>query len=97
MRIEGTDEVPLVTDQPVEIIPTVHRPKPQMETLFPDESKKESPKASPPRPVRPYRAKYSDTTDRSVQALKSGLEPELPITSNPDADIDAVFGPPIDR
>jgi hypothetical protein len=92
-RIEGTDEVPLVTDQPVEFIPRIKKAQPQAESLFPPEPA--SPSAEPetkPKTSRPYRARYSDTTNESVRALRAGIDAEPPVESNPDADIDEVFG-----
>jgi tRNA-dihydrouridine synthase len=75
IRIEGTDGVPLVTDQPVDVIPRIERPKPQAEKLFPlDAAKVHQPRTSTPK--KGIRAHYRDNTDYSDRALRSGLEDE---------------------
>jgi hypothetical protein len=92
-QIEGT-EVPLVTDQPVEVVPKLPKKgPPQTETLFGEaESKKTTSQKTAERPSRPYRPIYTDTTDRSLRALRAGLEGDNTPMSDPDADIDEVFG-----
>jgi hypothetical protein len=90
--IEGT-EVPVVTDEPVSVVPKLpKREKPsQVEVLFEDDTPKK-PTKTPTKP--PYRARYTDTTDLSLRARRDGLEGNGEPITNPDADLDEIFGAP---
>lgn len=95
MVIEGS-EVEAVTSQPVEVRPRVKKEVATQERLFTVEaSDVHVGRTGSKKSRRPYRAKYKDTTDFVTRALKPDEEYQPP--SNPDADIDAVFGPPISR